>query len=640
MALRSSLLVGFALLGAFAFTHAAPRAEQTPAQPAKAGSAPADDLFARDIAPIFAKYCTSCHGGKRPKGDFSLEPFKTTADALKGGKAWEKVAHNLRTAEMPPAGKPKPTATEMDRIIAWIETEMIKVDCTKERDPGRVTLRRLNRTEYKNTIRDLLGIDFKPADDFPTDDVGYGFDNIGDVLSLSPLLLEKYLAAAEKIAEMAFKSPETRKRIVPQLPFGKKGKGAVPGILENFAKKAWRRPVTQDEVNRLGRFVELAFSNGEGFERGIQLAVQATLVSPHFLFRVERTLPPTRAGKTAFPITDYELASRLSYFLWSSMPDERLFGLAAEGLLREGYILEEQVKRMLRDPKALAVAENFGGQWLNIRNLKTKVNMPDAGTFKSFDEKLRLAMVRETELFFDAIVKEDRSILDFLDADFTFINERLAKHYGMKDIKGDEFRRVSLAGVERRGVLTHASILTVTSNPTRTSPVKRGKWILENILNTPPPPPPPDVPELDEQQAELKGTLRQRMEQHRVKPICASCHQRMDPLGFGFENFDAVGAWRTHEGKFPIDASGVLPSGQSFKGPRELVAILKAKDGEFRRCLAEKLLTYGLGRGLEYYDRCAVDDICAATVRGENRFSSLVLAIVRSEPFQLRKARP
>jgi hypothetical protein len=637
MALRSSLLLGSALVAALVFSRALPRAEVSAQTPTgdKNVKAPVKANFADDVAPVLAKYCTTCHNDKRLRGDLSLEPFKADADALKQPKLWEKVAQNLRAGDMPPSGRPKPTAAELDRVLNWIETRTAQIDCTRGRDPGRVTLRRLNRAEYRNTIRDLVGIDFKPADDFPADDVGYGFDNIGDVLSLSPLLLEKYLAAAEKIAEAAFKDPQLRKRIlIKPLGGGKRRFGAARQIIESFARRAYRRPVTQDEVTRLLRFVQLVVQDGQPPERGIQLAVQAALVSPHFLFRVEGT-PKAKGEVTAFPITEYELASRLSYFLWSSMPDDELFRLAGEKALRKD--LEAQVRRMLRDPRARALTENFAGQWLQTRNLRTMT--PDPGVYPTFDEALRSAMAKETELFFETMVKEDRNVLDFLDADFTFVNERLAKHYGLPGVKGDEFRRVSLAGVERRGVLTHASILTVTSNPTRTSPVKRGKWILDNILNTPPPPPPPDVPELEEQKGELKGSLRQRMEMHRSKAICASCHQRMDPLGFGFENFDGVGAWRTKDGKFPIDPSGVLPSGQTFKGPKELVAILKTKAAEFRRCLAEKMLTYALGRGLEPYDKCAVDDICAEVVRNDNRFSALVLAVVRSDPFQKRKGR-
>jgi len=320
------------------------------------------------------------------------------------------------------------------------------------------------------------------------------------------------------------------------------------------------------------------------------------------------------------------------------MPDEELLTLARRDTLRKDGNLEKQVRRMLADPKAQALVDNFAEQWLQIRNLKNLTL--DPVLFPAFDEGLRWAMLKETELFFAAVLTEDRSVLDFLDADFTFVNERLAKHYGIQGVKGEKFQRVKLTGGQRGGVLTQASILTVTSNPTRTSPVKRGKWILETILGTPPPPPPPDVPELTEEKAEdATASLRKKMEAHREKPICASCHQRMDPLGFGFENFDAVGAWRTKDGKFTIDPSGELPGGVSFKGPAELKKVLKAKEAEFRRCLAEKMLTYALGRGLEYYDRCAVDAISTAVAQRDNRMVSLVLEVVKSDPFQMRRGR-
>jgi hypothetical protein len=291
---------------------------------------------------------------------------------------------------------------------------------------------------------------------------------------------------------------------------------------------------------------------------------------------------------------------------------------------------------MLKDPKSRSLVDNFAGQWLQLRSLKSAT--PDPALFPTFDDSLRSAMLKESALFFAAIINEDRSILDFLDADFTFVNERLARHYGIPGIKGEKFQRVSLTGDQRGGILTQAGILTVTSNPTRTSPVKRGKWILENILGTPPPPPPPDVPELKEGQ-ELTGTLRQRMVQHRANPNCAVCHERMDPLGFGFENYDPVGAWRTHDGKFPIDPSGTLPDRRSFKGPKELKAILKSKEEEFRRCFAEKMLTYGLGRGLEYFDKAAVEQITRNLAKDRNRFSALVIEIVKSDPFQKRRGK-
>ena len=607
------------------------------------GRAPAADkvpppvTFTKQVAPLLKQYCTGCHGGTKPRGGVALDVFRDDASAAKSREVWDRVLQNVRAGDMPPANKPRPTVAEVETLAAWVETAFARADCGKI-DPGRPTIRRLNRAEYNNTVRDLVGVDFHPADDFPADDVGNGFDNIGDLLSLPPLLLEKYLAAAEQIVDTAFKTPALRQRILicepsprlSQLECSRK-------ILENFARRAYRRPVTTEEVDRLVRFVRLAQSQGDGFERGIQLAVEAVLVSPHFLFRVELDPYLSRySPAVVHPVTDYELASRLSYFLWSTMPDEELFAKAKDGTLHKPDVLEAQVRRMLQDPKVQTLVENFGDQWLGLRNLKTM--SPDPAAFPDFDEPLRSAMLRETELFFGAIVKEDRSILDFLDADFTFVNERLAKHYGIPGVTGEQFRRVTLTDGRRGGVLTQASVLTVTSNPTRTSPVKRGKWILENILNAPPPPPPPNVPELKETKL-LSGTLRQRMEQHRANPSCASCHARMDPLGFCLENYDAVGAWRSTDGGFPIDPSGTLPDGRSLRDPADLKAVLKGQAQDFGRCLAEKMLTYALGRGLEPADRCTVDQIVAALAKDQYKFARLVLEIVKSEPFQKRRGK-
>jgi hypothetical protein len=609
-----------------------------PAKPAPL-KPPDKAAFDKDIAPLVAKYCTTCHGGEKPKAGLNLEAFKDEAGVMKDRKTWEKVAENLRVKDMPPARKPQPTTEERDLLNGWLALKLGVVDCTLAKDPGRPTLHRLNRAEYNNTVRDLVGVDFKPADDFPSDDVAFGFDNVGDVLSLPPVMLEKYLAAAERITDEAFKNPELRKRIMVAEP-GPKDKAdkkaeAARKVIGEFARRAYRRPVTANEVNRLvTRFVDLADLNGDGFETGVRLALEAVLVSPNFLFRVEGD--PDLASSTPHPLNDFELASRLSYFLWSSMPDEELFALAKDGKLSKDDNLEKQTRRMLKDPKARAFVENFGDQWLQIRVLRTL--SPDPKLFPGWNDKLRADMITETELFFDAVVKEDRSILDFLDADFTFVNERLAAHYGIAGVKGEKFQRVKLTGEQRGGLLTQASVLTVTSNPTRTSPVKRGKWIMENILGTPPPPPPPNVPELKEKAAQ-SGSLRQRMEQHRADPNCATCHQRMDPLGFGFENFDAVGAWRTREGDFPIDPSGELPSGQKFNGPGELKGILKGQKDQFCRCLAEKLLTYAAGRGLESFDRCALDEITAAAARDQYKFTTLVLEVVKSDPFRLRRAK-
>lgn len=739
----------------------------------------AKDAYQEKIAPLLATYCFKCHTGAKAKADLRLDQFPDALAVRANADTWDKIAKNLRARLMPPEGAKEPSFEEYETIVNWIDAELAKGDVHGKKNPGRVTIRRLNRAEYNNTIRDLVGIDFQPASDFPADDVGYGFDNIGDVLSMPPMLLEKYLAAAERIMDRAMVTdppppPATRRfggqslqatipntggggrgrpfhfqrtgeiftenefeqeadyvlrarahgtvagGEVPKLAFRvdgkdvgmvevraiekdpgnyevktriKKGKhklaaafvnefadpeakdpaerertltihylemqgpmdlptraypethkrimSAAPAtgdktmrarrILERFASRAYRRPVKTEELERLVQFVGMAEKDGDTFERGIQLACQAVLVSPHFLFRVELDNKARKGEATA--LNDYELASRLSYFLWSSMPDDQLFDVAKEGRLRLN--LEAQVKRMLKDPRAKALVENFGGQWLQFRNLKGM--QPDTGRYPAYNDALRNAMEEETARFFHAIIQEDRSVLDFLDADFTFLNERLAKHYGIPGVKGEQFRKVMLKDHNRGGILTQASVLTVTSNPTRTSPVKRGKWVLDNILGTPPPPPPPDAGELKEDSA-LKGSLRERMEQHRAKPSCAVCHQRMDPLGFGLENFDGIGGWRDKDGAFAIDTSGTLPGGKSFQGPAELKAVLKTKSDLFTRCLAEKMLTYALGRGLEWYDKPAVDKIAAELAKDDYRFSTLVVGIVKSDPFQLRQA--
>jgi hypothetical protein len=419
---------------------------------------------------------------------------------------------------------------------------------------------------------------------------------------------------------------------------------AARRILTEFARRAYRRPVSPQEVERLLQLVDKARQDGDGPEEALQVAFKAVLVSPHFLFRIERDpapdekrplpLPAERYVPGVYPISEYELATRLAYFLWSSMPDEELFQLADKGQLRQN--LDAQVKRMLQSPKSRALVENFAGQWLQLRNLSSI--MIDPKLFPRYDAFMRESMQRETEMYFEYILREDRSILEFLDSDYTFLNERLARHYGIEGVQGLEMRLVKLPDRRRGGILTHASILTVTSNPTRTSPVKRGKFILENILGTPPPPPPPDVPELDnDKNAVLTGSLRQRMEKHRENPGCAVCHVKMDALGFGLENFDAIGAWRTKDGSFEIDPSGTLPDGTTFRNPAELRQALLQQADQFRRCLAEKLLTYALGRGLEPTDNVFLREIVAQTKQGGDRFSALILAIVHSDPFQLRR---
>ncbi|MEO1525305.1 MAG: DUF1592 domain-containing protein [Planctomycetota bacterium] len=405
---------------------------------------------------------------------------------------------------------------------------------------------------------------------------------------------------------------------------------ASRAVISRFASRAFRRPASEDQVNRLMRLADEVRSAGGSFEESMQVAMQAILISPHFLFRVEQPRKPSADG-TLPKISNYELATRVSYFLWSSMPDDELLAMAHSGSIREPSRLLRKVAAMLQDRRANQFVENFASQWLQIRNLDQVE--PDARIYRGFTDEVRVAMKRETLTFFAGVMRENLPVTTLLDGDFTYLNGPLAKFYGIGDVEGDQFRRVSLEGTNRGGLLTHASVLTVTSNPTRTSPVKRGKWVLENLLNTPPPPAPPNVPELE--RGKLVGTLRERMEQHRDNPACATCHSMMDPLGFAMENFDAVGRWRKNDGRDPIDAAGALPDGTKFSGVEDLRTLLVTKrKQQFIRCLAEKLLIYAIGRGTEYYDRCAIDEIVARCTANEDRFAYLIAAIIESDPFQ------
>jgi mono/diheme cytochrome c family protein len=619
--------------------------------PAPDGPVP---TFAAHVAPILARYCAGCHKPERAKGGFVPAKYADEATAAADREVWARVAQAVRSGRMPPAGRPRPSQKESEAFAAWLDLAAAGPD-----NPGRVTSRRLNRAEYNNTIRELFGIAFHAADDFPADDTGDGFDTIGDVLSVSPTLVEKYLSAAESIIATAAHDPVAWQRIAnppaeDYIPFVLRGDPPErsPAVkdarvetddraseidrtyyaLQAFADRAYRRPITHSEMYRLMRFVEAALNNGEGAKAGFQLALKAVLVSPHFLFKVEADPPTTKNTKRR--LNDFETATRLSYFLWSSMPDEELFRLAARGTLHEPHTLAAQVRRMLRDPRSRALAENFAGQWLQTRALAEATR--DPARFAGFDANLVQAMRTETELFFDHIVRDDCSVPDLLTGDYTFINDRLARHYGIAGVAGPEYRRVSLAGTGRTGVLTHASVLTVTSGPTRTSPVKRGKWVLENVLGTPAPAPPPGVDRLKDEHAGKPATLRERFEQHRSRAECASCHAQLDPLGYGLENFDAVGAWRDRDGDVPVDASGTLPDGRAFRGAGGLAAVLAERPDDFARCLTQKLLTYGLGRSLGPSDWNAVERIVRHAARSGYRFSSLAIALVRSDPFQMR----
>jgi hypothetical protein len=618
-----------------------------------------EPVFSKDIAPLLEKYCLSCHDSAAAEGGVVLDGFDDGARAKERRSLLIRVADNLRSESMPPEGEPRLDPAEHATLNAWLDAAL----GTDDQKTGRITIRRLNRFEYNNTIRDLIGLDMQPASDFPSDDVGYGFDNIGEVLATPPVLVEMNLEAADRVIGDAFLHTEVRDRLlnppadVVPLAFRQykspvrtqrvdkvlrapavtedaevKREQRIYDILRAFADRAWRRPATHDELIRLFGIAVSAEKDGESPDSAIQLALRAVLASPQFLFRLEQG-PVDDSSTAPPPDNDFTLAARLSYFLWSSTPDDQLFRLAAAGELRRVDTLRAQTLRMLRDPRSRALTENFAAQWLQTRRLKEFT--PDPVLFPEFDESLRSAMLIETELFCTSIQDEDRSVLEFLDADYTFVNERLARHYGIKGVSGDRFRRVSLAGTSRGGVITQASVLSLTSNPTRTSPVKRGKWILENILGVSPSPPPSGVEALkDERKHGASGSLRQQMEQHRSDPTCASCHLRMDPLGFCLENFDAIGGWRTHDRELPIDPTGRLPGGRPLQGSAELRAALRSRAAAFSKCLAEKMLVYALGRGLERADRRHVDHVVARVVLQGFRFSELVLAVVESDPFQ------
>ena len=745
-----------------------------------------DRSFRQVVLPFLNENCVFCHNGTLETVGLRLDVFQESGQGPEGSGLWQKVQEKLLLGEMPPKDRPQPSPDSVAAVIEWIKTRTEDPALVGPPEPGRVTARRLNRSEYDNTIRDLIGVNLKLADDFPADDAGYGFDNNGDVLSLPPILMEKYLSAAERIAEAAIVTqpwadatlvkylasrvegeenffPDGAYRVSHSFPLageydlqlrvidrryrpkkdeppppmpasgilavfldgrqlktfevepdkydrgtfdvtlevtagehelfaellsdgmegipepkdstdsykgerklfvddfvvlgplkvkplpltkshrrilicGDPAAGYQPEcarqILSRLLRRAYRHPVRSEEIESLLQFVELAVGEGDSFAHGIRLALKVILVSPHFLFRIERD-PDSGDPDLPHQINQHELAVRLSYFLWSSMPDEELFQGAERSELSEPQQLEKQIRRMLADPKSAALVENFGGQWLQLRNLESIT--PDPDRFPDFDDELREAMRRETELFFKAVVDEDLSVVAFLDAEFTFLNQRLARHYGIEGVEGDLFRRVRLDPAQRSGILTQASVLTVSSYPTRTSPVLRGKWLLDNILGAPPPAPPPGIPALNEEKVGLDGTLREQLEQHRSNPACAVCHIKMDALGFGLENYDAVGAWRTRDGRFPIDSAGTLPGGEAFSGPAQLRAILVDDKREFGRCLTEKMLTYALGRGLESYDTPTVEKIVQRLEQDQYRFSRLVLEIVTSMPFRMRR---
>jgi hypothetical protein len=754
------------------------------------------------------RYCVTCHNSRATTAATATGVVLDRVDLNHAGEdpaLWERVVRKLRTGGMPPEGSPRPDRAAHDALVKFLETRLDRAAAERP-NPGRPSVHRLNRAEYANAIRDLLALEVDAAALLPPDDSADGFDNIADVLSLSPALLESYLTAAAKISAIAVGSPkispgsETYRvrgdmsqtghlegmplgtrggvaarhtfpldgeyvfrvklvetnlgtirgldqlnhveiavegqrvlmapvggeedyvtsslnatnavnalharlqaripvragqrtvtaaflqpstflgpiRLQPFLrstivatdhlsdphieymtisgPFNATGVGDTPSrqrvfacrpdkpsqeracattILSKLARRAYRRPVTDSDMQGLLRFYDEG-SRSNGFEAGIEMALRAMLASPKFIFRAERD-PGTVSPGSVYALRDLELASRLSFFIWSSIPDEELLSTAEAGRLRQPNTLMRQVQRMLADPKSQALVTNFAGQWLHIRNLRSAT--PDKNDFPNFDHTLLQAFERELELFVGSVMRENRSVLDLLTADYTFVNERLALHYGIPNIYGSHFRRISGLDETRRGLLGKGGILLLTSHADRTSPVVRGKWILDNLVGSPPPPPPPEVPALPEaQQGARPLTMRARMEQHRANPVCASCHKVMDPLGLALENFDAVGAWRTEDSGETVDATGELSDGTRIDGVTGLREALLKRPDVLATTVAEKLLTYALGRGLEPEDMPAVRAVVRQAERDGYRFTSLIEGVVNSTPFQMRKA--
>jgi len=592
------------------------------------------DGFDQNVRPLLQQHCLRCHGGeKKPKGDVNLAKF-ANEESLRGDPdLWLRVVDVLVDRTMPPPGdRAGPGVDGRQHAAASIRAILDAVEGVK--DPGPNLIQRLTRRQYNNTIRDLLGVDTHPADAFPADGGGgAGFDNNASTLFIPPILMEKYLAAA---ADVLNKADPARYIMVRAGP-GLSKEEAARRCVAAFAGRAFRRPVDSDEVARLLRLFQRAEARGDSFEAAVRLALRAVLASPNFLYLLDRDRTDVEGP---YRVSDHELACRLSYFLWSSIPDAELSDLAEAGRLHQPEVLELQVRRMLADPRSRALAEDFAGQWLRVGSL-AELAEPDKRLFPEYTPELRDAMVEEAVSFFHAILREDRPVVELLDSYYTYLNEPLAKHYGIEGVAGLEFRRVELKDHRRGGVLGMAAVLTLTSYPRRTSPVLRGKWVLEELLGTPPPPPPAMVKSLPTDDRIRNGlTFRERLEQHRKKAECASCHARLDPLGFGLENFDVLGRWRDQIQQKPVDASGKLATGEEFVGPVALKTILAETKRElFVRNLVERMLSYALRRGVEYYDTPTVKQIMEELEAKDYRGASLVAAVVESFPFQYRRNR-
>jgi Protein of unknown function (DUF1592)/Protein of unknown function (DUF1588)/Protein of unknown function (DUF1587)/Protein of unknown function (DUF1585)/Protein of unknown function (DUF1595) len=591
------------------------------------------DGFDQNVRPLLQQHCLRCHGEMKPKGEVNLAKFANEESLRRDPELWLRVVDALVERTMPPkSNRAGPRVDDREHAAASIRAILEAVEGVK--DPGPSLIQRLTRRQYNNTIRDLLGVDTHPADAFPADGGGGGgFDNNAATLFIPPILIEKYLAAAADVLDKA----DPTRYIVCRPGQGLSKAEAARRCIAAFARHAFRRPVESEEIARLARLFYRADARGDSFEAAVRLALRAALASPSFLYLLERDRTDVEGP---YRVSDHELACRLSYFLWSTIPDAELSNLAETGRLHEPDVLALQVRRMLADPRSRALAEDFAGQWLRVGSLADLAE-PDKRLFPEYTPELRNAMVEEAVSYFHAILREDRPVVELLDSYYTYLNEPLAKHYGIEGVTGSEFRRVELKDHRRGGVLGMAAILTLTSYPRRTSPVLRGKWVLEELLGTPPPPPPAMVKSLPTDDRIRNGlTFRERLEQHRKKAECASCHARLDPLGFGLENFDVLGRWRDQIQKKPVDSSGKLASGEEFVGPVALKTILTETKRElFVRNLAERMLAYALRRGVEYHDAPALKQIMAELEAKDYRGVALVAAVVESFPFQYRRNR-
>lgn len=583
------------------------------------------------------RYCLECHSGEKPKASLDLSRFDSMDKILSEALLWDDILIQLSQGDMPPKEADLPTLNERSEFLNWVESSLQKAACQSGPHAGPAVLRRLNRAEYSASVRDLLDIHFDAGEALPSDGSGgEGFDNASETLFISPIHAEKYMDAARVAVEYAFADPRSLRRFLVAEPDEKTSpEVAARRVIEDFLPRAFRRSIPESEILEYLALFHAAYKADPSFMVAIRLTLQAVLISPKFLFIAEEPNFDSKPHK----VTDHELASRLSYFLWGSLPDDELLKAADEGNLSDSRILQEQFKRMLGSQNSRKVrnfSQNFVEQWLGTRALGREFK-PDK-SIRGYDSELEGGMKYEPVFFFHEILTENRSLLDLLKADYTYVNRRLARHYRIKGEFREQPKRVQLTDENRRGgLLSMAAVLAVSSYPHRTSPVLRGKWILETILGDPPPPPPPNVPELEESASSVSSeSLRQRLELHRQNVACAQCHDRIDPLGFGLENYGVLGRWRDKYEGHTVDARGALPDGTTFSGPAELKLALLGRKDQFVRHLTKKMLGYALGRGLTYYDYCAVNSIVDKLRANDYKSHHLLFGIIQSVPFRFK----